>query len=107
VLLLVDSITRFARAQREIGPRLLASLPRGAVTRPASSRSYRACSSAADKAKKARLPPSTPCWSKAPTMDEPIADEVRGILDGHIVLDRRSPRAVTTRPSTCSRRSRA
>ncbi len=46
VMLLVDSVTRFARAQREVG------------------------------------------LSAGEHMDEPIADEVRGIVDGHVVLER-------------------
>jgi type III secretion protein N (ATPase) len=88
VLLLVDSLTRVARAQREVGlacgepparhgypPSVFALLPRlvervgpseaGAITAV-----YTVLVAGGD-------------------LDEPIADEVRGLLDGHIVLERR------------------
>jgi type III secretion protein N (ATPase) len=88
VLLLCDSLTRVARAQREVGlsagepparhgypPSVFAMLPRlveraGATARGVITAIYTVLVAGND-------------------LDEPIADEVRGLVDGHIVLDRR------------------
>jgi len=88
VMLLVDSLTRVARAQREVGlsigepparqgypPSVFALLPRlveraGRAARGSITAIYTVLVAGGD-------------------MDEPIADEVRGIVDGHVVLDRR------------------
>ncbi|MDQ3341095.1 MAG: FliI/YscN family ATPase [Myxococcota bacterium] len=88
VLLLVDSLTRVARAQREVGlsagepparhgypPSVFALLPRlieraGATPDGVITALYTVLVAGNDH-------------------DEPIADEVRSLVDGHIVLDRR------------------
>lgn len=87
VVFMMDSATRFARAQREIGlaigepparqgfpPSVFAQIPR-LMERTGNNET-------------GSITAFYTILVQAGDMDEPIADEVRGILDGHIILNR-------------------
>jgi flagellum-specific ATP synthase len=89
VLLLIDSVTRFAEAHREVAV---------AAGEAAAMRGFPASTGPAIAALCERAGPGagrggdiTAVYSvlvAGSDMDEPVADMLRGVLDGHVVLDR-------------------